>query len=104
MLNTRSLQGHDTGTVMIQQNSAGDAVRAATRTLHIRLGCRFQYHTAAGVEFLALVEPPARGDRAVEVRSERHVEPELPLRLYRDQFGNCCWRITAAGESLSFRY
>ncbi len=76
----------------------------AAATLHVHLGCEFRYETAAGVEFVVLVEPPANPGRARELRSQRSVEPEQHLRVYEDGFGNRCWRVTSAGDALTLRY
>ena len=74
------------------------------RRLEVRLGCEFRYETAAGVEFVIVVEPMLNLGSAWRLRSERSVEPALPVHDYEDASGNRCWRITAAGESLAFRY
>jgi transglutaminase-like putative cysteine protease len=70
----------------------------------VRLGCEFCYETAPGVEFLILVEPLANAGSVRCLRSNRSVEPALPIRDYRDVLENHCWRITAEGEQLAFRY
>jgi transglutaminase-like putative cysteine protease len=77
---------------------------ATTALLDIRLGCEFRYETAAGAEFLIVVEPRYTVGPTRCLRSNRAVEPALPVRDYTDSAGNHCWRITADGESLAFRY
>ncbi len=94
---------------MLESNSTvegADGQRAPSRArpLHVHLGCEFRYETATGIEFIVLVEPSEVGARATELGSSRHVEPDVPLRVYRDAFGNLCWRITAPGPALAFRY
>ncbi|MGI8553053.1 MAG: transglutaminase-like domain-containing protein [Dehalococcoidia bacterium] len=78
----------------------------ATRTpmLQIHLGCEFLYDAAEGVEIVAVVEPLGAGGWATRVRSERLIEPRVPVRDYQDLFDNHCWRLTAPGGELLLRY
>jgi transglutaminase-like putative cysteine protease len=77
---------------------------ADTETVQVRLGCEFLYQTAAGVEFVVIVEPAQDTGWARCLRSERRVEPDTAIRRYEDSFGNHCWRITAPAERLVIRY
>lgn len=79
-------------------------VSPGARSLHIHAGCEFRYQTAAGIEFVVLVEPSEPSHRVVTLDASRHIEPNVPLRSYRDAFGNLCWRLTASGSALAFRY
>ena len=72
--------------------------------LHVHLGCAFDYDTTAGIEFVILVQPPPHGERAHALWSQQTILPTLPVRTYRDSLGNDCWRVTAAGPTLTFRY
>ena len=72
--------------------------------LLVRLGCEFCFETAAGAEFVVLVEPHAHVGRVLCLGSNRSVEPTLPMRDYVDAAGNLRWRITADGLKLAIRY
>ncbi|MHB8576060.1 MAG: transglutaminase-like domain-containing protein [Dehalococcoidia bacterium] len=76
---------------------------AGSGLLEVRLGCEFVYETMAGVAFVALVEPQPDG-RQRRLRFARSATPDLPLHLYDDRFENTCWRLTAPGDRLAFRY
>ncbi len=88
----------------MNQQSTTNGFKQGAATLHVHLGCEFRYETAAGVEFVVVVEPPLHSDRARELRSQRSAQPEQQLRLYEDGFGNRCWRVTSAGNALTLRY
>ena len=76
----------------------------ASPFIEIHVGCEFRYETAPAVEFVIQVEPPAEAGSARRLSAERSVEPAVPLRDYVDGFGNHCWRLTAPGGPLVFRY
>ena len=60
----------------------------------IRTGYDIRFETEAAVPMLALlhVRPERQGDlRTAEVL---HTEPHVPVRTYRDHFGNVCSRFT----------
>jgi transglutaminase-like putative cysteine protease len=80
------------------------AAAAAAPLLQLHLGCEFQYQTAAGTEFVILVEPPDQAARAQVLHAERRVTPDLPLRLSVAAGGARCWRVTASSPELAFRY
>jgi transglutaminase-like putative cysteine protease len=73
-------------------------------SLHVRVGCEFQYEALDGVELVFIVEPADDTGWAQRVWSERHTTPTVPVRDYVDGFGNRCWRITAPGGPLTVRY
>ncbi|MBV9358667.1 MAG: transglutaminase family protein [Chloroflexi bacterium] len=71
--------------------------------MHVHVGCEFDYASEAAVPMLMLVR--ARPDGAHRtVYESRWVEPELPLREYRDGFGNACWRLVLPGGTVRLRY
>lgn len=90
---------------MAIETAALDAETAGvTRMLNVRLGCEFRYETIAGVELVVIVEPPVDTGWARRLRSERVVEPSMPVRDYQDRYGNHCWRITTPEGGFVFRY
>ena len=80
------------------------AADAAVPMLREHVGCEFLYDAPPGVELIVIVEPHDDTGWARCLRSERDVMPRVPLREYRDSFGNRCWRITSPGGEFSFRY
>jgi transglutaminase-like putative cysteine protease len=68
--------------------------------MRVRVGCEFRYQTQAPVPMLMLVR--ARPDAEHETLYESQwTEPSVPVREYRDSFGNLCWRmVLPTGETL----
>jgi len=71
--------------------------------MRVRVGCEFRYQTQAPVPMLMLVR--ARPDAEHETLYESTwTEPNVPLREYRDSFGNPFWRLVLPSGDSMIRY
>ena len=71
--------------------------------MRLRVGCEFQFDSETPVPGVMLVR--ARDDGAHRTLYEsRWGEPALPIREYRDAFGNPCWRLVFPGGPATVRY
>jgi transglutaminase-like putative cysteine protease len=71
--------------------------------MRVRVGCEFQYRSVVPTAAVMLVR--ARSDRAHHtVYESRWADPSLPIREYRDSFGNGCWRLTFPEGPTVVRY
>src|SRR5829696_8805362 len=76
---------------------------AVANTMRVRVGCEFRYQTQAPVPMLMLVR--ARPDAEHQTLYESTwTEPTIPLREYRDSFGNPCWRLLLPEGAATIRY
>lgn len=71
--------------------------------MRLRVGCEFQYESEWEVPALMLVRARADGAHRT-VYESRWADPALPIREYRDAFGNACWRLTFPGGPATVRY
>jgi transglutaminase-like putative cysteine protease len=72
-------------------------------TMRVRVGCEFQYSSEVPTASVMLVR--ARSDGAHHtVYESRWAEPAVPIREYRDGFGNACWRLTFPAGQTVIRY
>ena len=71
--------------------------------MRVRVGCEFKYQTQMPVPMLMLVR--ARPDAEHQTRYESQwTDPSIPLREYRDSFGNPCWRLVLPTGDSVIRY
>lgn len=71
--------------------------------MRVRVGCEFQYVGEVPTAAVMLVR--ARSDGAHHtVYESRWSDPALPMREYRDGFGNSCWRMTFPAGQTVVRY
>jgi len=71
--------------------------------MRVRVGCEFKYQTQAPVPMLMLVR--ARPDAEHQTLYESTwTDPNIPLREYRDSFGNPCWRLLLPDGDATIRY
>jgi transglutaminase-like putative cysteine protease len=82
-----------------RQNSA---VQLDT-SLRLRVGCEFDYESAAEVPMLMLVRANP-DDTHRSLYESRWSNPAVEIREYLDTFGNRCWRLTAPPGPLRVRY
>jgi transglutaminase-like putative cysteine protease len=71
--------------------------------MHERVGCEFDLESDGPVPLLMLVEPHPLGPHRI-VSVSRQLQPNMPVREYRDVFGNQCWRLMMPGGRLLVRY
>jgi transglutaminase-like putative cysteine protease len=71
--------------------------------MQIRVGCEFAFESETTVPMLMLVQvrPEAQQHTLYE---SRWTEPEIPVREYRDSYGNHCWRLAVPPGRFSIRY
>lgn len=71
--------------------------------MRVRVGCEFRYESDGPVPAVVLVR--ARPDGANRIVYEsRWATPSLPVREYRDGYGNACWRLAFPGGPATLRY
>jgi transglutaminase-like putative cysteine protease len=71
--------------------------------MRVRVGCEFQYEADGAVPAVVLVR--ARPDGANRIVYEsRWAAPALPVREYRDAFGNAAWRLALPAGATTLRY
>jgi transglutaminase-like putative cysteine protease len=78
-------------------------LRVRNDRLRVQVGCQFDFTAECQVPMLMLVRPRTDGQHVV-LHESRTLVPALPLREYRDHFGNECWRFEMPGGALSVRY
>ena len=71
--------------------------------MRLRVGCEFRYESDVAVPAIMLVRARADGTHRTLYES-RWAEPRLPMREYRDAFGNSCWRLVFPGGLATVRY
>jgi transglutaminase-like putative cysteine protease len=71
--------------------------------IRVHVGCQFDFAADVPVPMLMLVEPRPDGAHSV-LRATRSVEPAVPVRVYRDLFGNACWRFVSPIGPYAARY
>ena len=71
--------------------------------LRLRVGCEFDYESAAPVPMLMLVRAQPDGEHRTLFES-RWTDPEVAIREYVDAFGNHCWRFMAPQGRFRIRY
>jgi transglutaminase-like putative cysteine protease len=71
--------------------------------MQVHVGCEFDYTSDGAVPMLMLVRARPDGPHRA-VYESRWVEPDVPVREYRDDFGNACWRLVLPSGSLRLRY
>ena len=71
--------------------------------MRLRVGCEFDYESAAPVPMLMLVRAQPDGEHRTLFES-RWTDPEVPIRDYVDSFGNHCWRFVAPQGRFRIRY
>ena len=79
-------------------HDAGDAL-----TLQVHVGCEFRFETEAPSPSVFQVEPQP-GFRHEVVRENWEIEPDLPLEMYHDAFGNMCRRVSMPEGHLTIAY
>src|SRR3712207_7572098 len=71
--------------------------------MRVRVGCEFDFESEFPVPMLMLVRVRPDGEHRT-VYESRWVSPEVPVREYRDVFGNACWRLVTPGGPITLRY
>src|SRR5215213_8883215 len=71
--------------------------------MRVRVGCEFQYQTQMPVPMLMLVRARPDADHQTCYESQ-WTDPSIPLREYRDSFGNPCWRLVLPTGDSVIRY
>jgi transglutaminase-like putative cysteine protease len=71
--------------------------------IRLRVGCEFEYESAAPVPMLMLVRAQPDGEHHTLYES-RWTEPLVDVREYVDVFDNRCWRFTAPAGRFRVRY
>jgi transglutaminase-like putative cysteine protease len=71
--------------------------------LRLRVGCEFDYESAAEVPMLMLVRAHP-DDRHQSLYESHWTSPDVDVHEYLDTFGNRCWRLTAPPGPLRVRY
>src|SRR5437879_1362632 len=71
--------------------------------MRVRVGCEFDLESDGRVPLLMMVEPRPQPSIRI-VSSSRELQPAVPIRGYRDDFGNQVWRMTMPGGRLIARY
>ena len=71
--------------------------------IRLRVGCEFEYESAAPVPMLMLVRAQPDGEHQTLYES-RWSEPLADIREYVDGFDNRCWRFTVPVGGVTVRY
>jgi transglutaminase-like putative cysteine protease len=72
-------------------------------SVRLRLGCEFEYDSAAEVPMLVFVRPHADNLHHTLYES-RWTSPSVAIHEYRDTQNNDCWRLTAPPGQFTLRY
>jgi transglutaminase-like putative cysteine protease len=71
--------------------------------MKLTVGCELAFQSAVPVPMLMLVAVrPEANSRATSETSR--TDPDVPIREYRDGFGNRCWRLIVPPGTFSLRY
>ncbi len=74
------------------------------RSLSVQVGCAFTYDVATPSAAVFLVRPDGSGATRAIANEHWQTVPDLPVRDYRDLYGNRCRRLTLAPGPFALRY